>query len=71
MKSKWLGIEEAAEMLGTGPEGILTMIRFKELPVALNSVQAMVWREAVEAKVRSSRKAVLKRSKTPARSVSP
>jgi len=57
MRSRWLGIEEAAEMLGTGREGILTMIRFRELPVALDSVQALVWREAVEAKVRSSKQA--------------
>jgi len=56
MTTRWLKLEEAAEMLGTVPEGVLTMIRFRELPVALHSAQVLVWREAVEAKVRSSRK---------------
>jgi hypothetical protein len=56
MSSRWLKLEEAAEMLGTGAEGVLTLIRFRELPIALHSAQVLVWREAVEAKVRCSRK---------------
>lgn len=53
MSSKWLRLEEVAELLDTSPLTVLSMIRHGELPVAPGSVDnVLIWRDAVEKKAR-------------------
>jgi excisionase family DNA binding protein len=52
LKSDWIGIREAADLLGTSPETVLAMIRWKKLPVALSSLKVQIWREAVMQRAR-------------------